>query len=185
MRFPGQVADIETGLFQNGFRDYDPLAGRYIQSDPIGLKGRLSRYAYVGGNPLSHIDPLGLWSFTVGGYAIAGFQISFGNDNGNGFVTGRVGLGFDGGYSYDPNGGIPGPAIQNPSTGGIVLSDSIVGNFSAGPITGTLEGGIARNYSNGNSAFYGSRSPTTSSPWWSGIRADGSIGAQCTIYSGK
>ena len=22
MRFPGQVADIETGLFQNGFRDY-------------------------------------------------------------------------------------------------------------------------------------------------------------------
>ena len=67
MRFPGQIADIETSLFQNGFRDYDPLAGRYIQSDPIGLNGGLSRYAYVGGNPLSYIDPYGLATFQVGG----------------------------------------------------------------------------------------------------------------------
>jgi RHS repeat-associated protein len=39
LRFPGQYYDQETGLFYNGFRDYDPSTGRYIQSDPIGLAG--------------------------------------------------------------------------------------------------------------------------------------------------
>ena len=142
-------------------------------------------YAYVGGNPLNRIDPLGLWSFTYGQYYGVGWQVTFGNDNGNGFMTGRVGFGLGAGYSYDRYGGIPGPAIKDPSVGGIVLSDSLVGNFSAGPITGTLERGFARNYSTGESSWYGGPTATTSSPWWGGIRADASAGAQCTIYSGK
>jgi RHS repeat-associated protein len=61
LRFPGQYYQAETGLNYNYFRDYDPGSGRYVESDPIGLKGgSYSTYSYVNSNPISNKDPLGL-----------------------------------------------------------------------------------------------------------------------------
>jgi RHS repeat-associated protein len=60
LRFPGQYFDAETGLHQNYFRDYDPRTGRYIQGDPIGLRGGLNTYLYARGNPLRYSDASGL-----------------------------------------------------------------------------------------------------------------------------
>jgi RHS repeat-associated protein len=59
-RFPGQYADTESGLFYNYFRDYEPGTGRYLETDPAGLHGGMSTYAYAVSSPLVLTDPFGL-----------------------------------------------------------------------------------------------------------------------------
>ena len=61
LRFAGQYFDAASGLVQNGYRDYNAALGRYNESDPAGLGGGLNTYAYAYSNPLSGLDPLGLW----------------------------------------------------------------------------------------------------------------------------
>ncbi|MWP63314.1 RHS repeat-associated core domain-containing protein, partial [Gilliamella sp. Pas-s25] len=60
LRFQGQYYDEETGLHYNLNRYYDPFTGRYITQDPIGILSDINLYRYVGNNPISGIDPLGL-----------------------------------------------------------------------------------------------------------------------------
>nr|WP_227743584.1 RHS repeat-associated core domain-containing protein [Hafnia paralvei] len=59
MRFSGQYADEESGLYYNRHRYYDGDTGLYLSPDPIGLGGGVNPYSYVK-NPLKWVDPLGL-----------------------------------------------------------------------------------------------------------------------------
>jgi RHS repeat-associated protein len=60
LRFPGQYLDAETGLHYNYFRDYEAATGRYVESDPIGLRGEISTYGYALASPFGFADELGL-----------------------------------------------------------------------------------------------------------------------------
>lgn len=80
LRFPGQYFDQETSLHYNGFRHYNPMLGRYIQADPVGLRGGINLYGYAYGNPLLYLDPYGLYSFDDFVNSSAGFgdDLTFG-----------------------------------------------------------------------------------------------------------
>jgi len=59
LRFPGQYADAESGLFENWNRFYEPGTGRYSASDPLfpspgHLRGGV--YQYASNSPLGRFD---------------------------------------------------------------------------------------------------------------------------------
>ncbi|MFS2208002.1 RHS repeat-associated core domain-containing protein [Variovorax sp. Varisp36] len=59
IRFQGQYFDDETGLHYNRYRYYDPVSGRFVGRDPIGLAGGTNLHLFVP-NPVQWVDPFGL-----------------------------------------------------------------------------------------------------------------------------
>ncbi|QNK69472.1 RHS repeat-associated core domain-containing protein [Variovorax sp. PAMC26660] len=98
LRYPGQYADEESGLFYNGYRTYSPITGRYTQGDPIGLDGGWNRFGYVDANPLSYSDPSGLSALGTG-LGVAGAW------------GGRIGGAIVGEALFPAGGGVPGALI--------------------------------------------------------------------------
>ena len=63
-RLQNQYADRETGLHYNFFRYYEPDAGRFVNQDPIGLRGGNNLYTFAPNVQMS-IDPLGLAAMDI------------------------------------------------------------------------------------------------------------------------
>jgi len=134
--FTGREYDVESGFYHYRARTYHPGIGRFLQRDPLGYfdgpnpytyvgsvgkplpyfkpVNETNPYLYTGNNPITRIDPLGLWYIDVnvgfGWWGIGG--------------TGGILIGPQGIYSYG-GGGVAVPGVgfsitwspQNPSPG--------------------------------------------------------------------
>ncbi len=58
--YAGYYVHGRSGLNLTVHRAYSSSFGRWLNRDPIGEAGGINLYGYVGGNPVSLIDPLGL-----------------------------------------------------------------------------------------------------------------------------
>jgi RHS repeat-associated protein len=56
----GREYSWNTGLYYFRYRFYDPITGRWLSNDPIGISGGLNQYAFCESNPLNFRDPRGL-----------------------------------------------------------------------------------------------------------------------------
>ena len=113
--FAGGIADSVTSLVRFGYRDYEPAAGRWTARDPILFAGgQANLYVYVGGDPVNHVDPLGLWTFGVGlGFTaggvvgVSGSVIVVGDGHNNAGIVLSFGIG-----GYFGLGGSLGAVVQ-------------------------------------------------------------------------
>ena len=58
--YTGREFDSFTGQYFYRNRFYDAQLGRFLNEDPIGLGGGINPFAYVGNNPRSFSDPMGM-----------------------------------------------------------------------------------------------------------------------------
>lgn len=67
--FTGHVNDARSGLVYMQQRYYDPVAGRFLSTDPVTTDANsgssFNRYVYANDNPYKHIDPDGRANCTV------------------------------------------------------------------------------------------------------------------------
>lgn len=124
LRFPGQFDLGVGGIHYNYYRNYDSNTGRYLETDPIGLRSGINTYAYADNNPLRFIDPFGLERLEV---SISGSIPFFGEFELGLLVTdgqGDLGCRVDLGVFLDIGKPIAGATIQS-GIGKLKLGPSI------------------------------------------------------------
>ncbi len=65
-QFTGRERDADW-LYYYRARYYNPRLARFLQPDPLGLRGEANPYAYAINNPIANIDPSGLRTYIAHG----------------------------------------------------------------------------------------------------------------------
>ena len=113
-KYQTKEASVDTGLVYFGARYYNPLTGRFITPDPLGMIDGANLYRYCWNNPVNYSDPYGLdtgfgwggfwggfWGFWgFGGGAGAESGIDWKKIHGPEKVQNNGGCNKDGGGSY-------------------------------------------------------------------------------------
>jgi RHS repeat-associated protein len=81
--FAGYRYDAETGLYYVRARYYSPQLGRFLQTDPIGIRGGRNLYAYVNNDPINRTDrhgtiPDGPRVSSMGPFMVGGITVTSG-----------------------------------------------------------------------------------------------------------
>lgn len=147
--FAGGLEDPVTGLVRFGFRDYEPLSGRFTARDPTLFSGSPANlYAYAGSSPAGNVDPSGLFCLSASLYASVGGGASWCRKDGktSGCIEGGVGVG--GGVEVDPFGDTAkdGTWAQAELTGKYGPANATIGgelDLDCFNSRGYLKGGIA------------------------------------------
>jgi RHS repeat-associated protein len=162
-QFTGREND-GSGLYYYRARYYSPSFQRFVSQDPLSFSGGdPNLYEYAGDSPLIAIDPLGLWSIRISGYALIGGSITFGkNPGGGGFLTAEGGFGVGGGAEFDPLGSSPGykPSPCGHPRHGIGAGSDF--NLGAGLFGLDVAAGLQNGtniFSNGYEDYQGTESP--------------------------
>ena len=114
-RYTGQAAIPEAGLYHYKARVYDPVFGRFFQTDPVGYGPDVNWYAYVGNDPVDGTDSPGTDPCT--------------GSNLGGCGSGGLGTGVSGSSSF-------GAGHELPTSGTRTAAGGAVGNLVASIASG-------------------------------------------------
>ena len=152
--FAGGLVDADTDLILFGWRNYDPVCGRWTSRDPIAFAGGdANHYAYVHNDPVNLIDPQGLQTSQIG-LSLGGALLGLSGSIGVGVVVGfnETNGDEDWGLYLSLGSGAGSPAELSLSLdatySGNDCIDDIEGDaFSVG---GSVGGGVSGGYELGN-----------------------------------